>query len=184
MDSLVWIIYLIDTLDKIALPGYGTFFTVILFGYLAYFMKCLVINGLLGEEREQEVARKMQIPFASWGWRILVVLLFGVCTVGHIFNTMLPTKDTAYKMLAAYAVQEIAENEDVQRIGGKSLLLVERTIEKYIDEGLEEGFIDKDDILNRAQEVIENEVDEATNTVTNAVANEVKEVADAIKEGD
>jgi hypothetical protein len=38
-------------------------------------------------------------------------------------------------MLAAYGVEEIVDSERVQDIGGKSLQLIEQTLDKYLEEG-------------------------------------------------
>lgn len=47
----------------------------------------------------------------------------------------MPSKQTAYTMLAAYATQEtfdsLSKNQDVQRVGKQTLSLVEKYIAKY-----------------------------------------------------
>lgn len=52
---------------------------------------------------------------------------------------IVPSKDTAYQMLAAYGVQEAyvaaTESEDVQRIASKSLKLIEATLDEHLTEG-------------------------------------------------
>ena len=58
-----------------------------------------------------------------------------MCLLGSVFNIVLPSKDTAYKMLAAYGLQETVEaaskSEDVKRLASKSLSLIERSIDDY-----------------------------------------------------
>lgn len=60
------------------------------------------------------------------------VLVFGF---GSLFNSLLPSKDTAYLMLGAYGVQSVAEtvgkNEEAQKIGKSTLKLINSAIEKY-----------------------------------------------------
>lgn len=61
-----------------------------------------------------------------------------VFILGSVLNTVIPSKDTAYKMLAAYGVQETVvaaqQSEYVQKMTGKSLQLLEKTVDKYLEE--------------------------------------------------
>ena len=65
------------------------------------------------------------------GWYITWVVF---CLMGIVGNSLLPTKDTAYKMLAAYGVTELVKSEDVRRLGSKSLEVLERAMDSYIGE--------------------------------------------------
>lgn len=55
--------------------------------------------------------------------------------IGSLLNTFLPTTETAYKMLAAYGVQETVQaaskSDEIKRIASKSLSLVENAIDNY-----------------------------------------------------
>ena len=51
-----------------------------------------------------------------------------------LFSMILPSKDTAYTMLAAYGVQGIAETDEAKRLGSKSFQLIEQTLDKYLDQ--------------------------------------------------
>lgn len=45
-----------------------------------------------------------------------------------------PDKETSYAMLATYGVQTVAESEQVQEVAGKSLRVLEKYMDEYLDE--------------------------------------------------
>lgn len=63
-------------------------------------------------------------------WPLKVFLLISIPLLFFI-----PSKDTAYKMLAAYGVQSIITNPEVQKLGGKSLDVLNKTMDEYLQEG-------------------------------------------------
>lgn len=60
--------------------------------------------------------------------------LWWVTILAFIFSVFAPSKELAYQMLAAYGVQQVAENPQVQSIAGNSLKLLEQTVSKYLDD--------------------------------------------------
>ena len=68
-----------------------------------------------------------------------MLCIFPILLIGSVLNTVIPAKDTAYKMLAAWGVQETVvaaqQSEYVQKMAGKSLQLLEKTVDKYLEEG-------------------------------------------------
>ena len=46
--------------------------------------------------------------------------------------SFLPSKSTMYTMAAAYGVQSVAENPNVQRVAGKSLQVLEDKLDEYL----------------------------------------------------
>ena len=58
-----------------------------------------------------------------------------VCICSALLLTVLPSEKTAYLMVGAYAAQKIAENNDVQKLSGKVLIIIEQKMDKYIAEG-------------------------------------------------
>lgn len=62
------------------------------------------------------------------------VLLVASSTM-FILSGFLPSKETMYTMAAAYGVQSAAENQNVQRVAGKSLQLLEGKLDEYLKEG-------------------------------------------------
>jgi len=72
----------------------------------------------------------------QWSERTTLVTKFNCCVFAFsLALSFLPSKDTAYKMLAAYGVQELAEMERAKEAGSKAY----KTINKILDEYLEEG---------------------------------------------
>ena len=61
-------------------------------------------------------------------------LLFIIPTTCLILAGLTPDKQTLYTMAAAYGVQSAAENNNVQRIAGKSLQLLEKKMDEYLKE--------------------------------------------------
>lgn len=63
---------------------------------------------------------------------------YKICAVVLMSSVLLvwvtPSKETSYAMLAAYGVQTVAESEQVQEVAGKSL----KVLEKYMDDYLEQ----------------------------------------------
>lgn len=57
----------------------------------------------------------------------------GVFILGLLAN-LVPDKETSYVLLAAYGVQEIASNDKVQELGGKSLEVLEKAMNEYLKE--------------------------------------------------
>ncbi len=47
---------------------------------------------------------------------------------------LIPTKETAYKMLAAYGVESLVTNPEVQKLGGKSLDVINKAMDDYLKE--------------------------------------------------
>lgn len=48
---------------------------------------------------------------------------------------LIPNKDTCYAMLAAYGVESIVTNPEVQKLGGKSLDVLNKAMDEYLEEG-------------------------------------------------
>lgn len=51
-----------------------------------------------------------------------------------LVSALLPSKQGIYQMAAAYGVQTAATNPDVQRLAGKSLQVLENSLDKYLKE--------------------------------------------------
>ena len=130
--SLVWIIYWIDWLGEgNPFPSGGTLFGYTLL-FLFVYVVCTVAYGITNELDPGEA-------FSAVGLKVLklkcwYITFAVVCFLGSIGNSLLPTKDTAYKMLAAYGVTELVKSEDVRRLGSKSLEVLEKAMNSYIEE--------------------------------------------------
>lgn len=116
--EFVWIIYLIEVICG-SWVGVGfilvTVLTLSSFGF---------VLGRIIDDEMPEGFRK--IPFGK-----IVVFSSLIMFVGNF----IPSKQTAYLMLGAYGVQSVAEtvgkNEEVQKLGKRTLSLVETAISKY-----------------------------------------------------
>lgn len=57
------------------------------------------------------------------------------CLFGSVWNSLVPSKETAYLMLGAYGVQSayevVTESEETKRIAKKSLSIIEEALDKY-----------------------------------------------------
>lgn len=113
MDNLVWAIYFIDTLTS---EGGNSIVGVLLFVITAF---CFFMR------KEIEIELDAKLPLK---------LMTSMAAVLFLYGALMPSKDTAYKMLAAYGVTEIAQNEEVQKIGGKSLAVLEKAMDEYLGE--------------------------------------------------
>lgn len=57
-----------------------------------------------------------------------------LCMLGIGYANFMPTKDTAYKMLAAYVGQTVVETPEVRQLAGNSIDFLNKAIKKYSDQ--------------------------------------------------
>lgn len=62
---------------------------------------------------------------------------FITCVAASVLFVLIPSEKTAWLMVGAYAGQKVAENENVQRLSGKVLVVIEQNIDKYIKENID-----------------------------------------------
>lgn len=136
--ELAFVIYLIDNITALKEHIFGLsdfmFLTILILGFLITGIGALIVFGLIemsvNEFRESVIYTFYKKLVKSWFY-----ILLPLCLLGSVFNVVLPSKDTAYKMLAAYGLQETVEaaskSEDVKRIASKSLTLIEKSIDDY-----------------------------------------------------
>lgn len=117
--ELMWIIYLIEVVCS-SWSGVGFILALVLIFSVAGF----VMIRAIGEAETPEDFYK--IPFGK-----IVIFSSLILFLGNF----IPSKQTAYLMLGAYGVQTVAEtvgkNEEVQKLGKRTLSLVETAISKY-----------------------------------------------------
>lgn len=117
--SIVAVIYAIDVLT----PDTGMQFVAFLFTValiMAVIAQC-ILKYIARDDEDAEGVLK-SIPFKT----LYVILGFYV-----VYTVFVPSKDTSYKMLAAYGVEQVAENPDVKRLAGKSLEVLEKAMDEY-----------------------------------------------------
>ncbi|RDE25159.1 hypothetical protein DV711_06275 [Motiliproteus coralliicola] len=129
--ELAFVIYLISLLGdgKPFLAG-GTLFFSIAIGAGVLFFFTMYYNC----EQNEDLPDAMKSSIALFtDFRKYIIGWICFCVFGAIANTVIPDEDTAYKMLAAYGVTELAANEQIQGIASNSLQLIEKTIQKHIE---------------------------------------------------
>ena len=136
--ELAFVIYLIDNITALKDHIFGLsdfiFLTIIILGLLISGIGGLIVFALLemsmDEFKDSVIYTFYKKLIKSWFY-----ILLPLCFLGTVLNVVLPSKDTAYKMLAAYGLQETVEaaskSEDVKRLANKSLTLIEKSIDEY-----------------------------------------------------
>lgn len=117
-ENLPFLIYFIDTIiaDGSPLPGGEA---------VAMLLVIVIVGGIIFGESLIVYWSAIKKPF------IIILSLLFVCV---FLNSLIPTKETAYKMLAAAAVVDVSQTDGAKRIGDKTLQLVEATIDSYYKE--------------------------------------------------
>lgn len=118
--NLMWLIYAVDTLT----PSGGVFFLTILLVFVSIVITIIGVVTKFPSSISDEDAEAFlkYCPFKT---------VYVVTAVMFLYCSLAPSKDTAYKMVAAYGVQTMAENPDVKRLAGKSLEVLERAMDEY-----------------------------------------------------
>lgn len=136
--ELAFVIYLIDNIAALKDHIFGLsdfiFLTTLVLGCLVTGVGALVVFALMempvNKFKESVIYTFYKKLVKSWFY-----IFLPMCLLGSVFNIVLPSKDTAYKMLAAYGLQETVEaaskSEDVKRLASKSLSLIEKSIDDY-----------------------------------------------------
>lgn len=92
------------------------------------FFGCIIHNIIIavhnnGTYREEDNRSHIVWPF---------ILLF---IVGSLGMTLMPARDDAYKIAAAYGIQTVIENPKVQDIASSSVKVLEKAMDDYLNEG-------------------------------------------------
>lgn len=110
--DLITMLYLVDVMGSLAFS---------LFVFLMLGIIFTSLHGLSHYERNQEVS-----PFTKKASLVMVI--------AAIILVLIPSKKTAYAMIAVKAGEEISKNPNFERISGKALQL----LDKKLDEALKE----------------------------------------------
>jgi hypothetical protein len=111
--DLIWIIYLMDVVTTNG--GYGAISFCLAAGIVVIYL-IRYLNDC------PEIGKRALAPLIS------------SAVVFAILQLVLPTKDTAYKMLAAYGVTEIDKTDEAKRLGSKSIEVIEKVMDDYLKE--------------------------------------------------
>lgn len=125
MENLVWIIYLIDVLTQ-PMRGLGVLLVI-------FFVAGLVLHVAYALCDTSEGAKKDDKDFIKLYKSLPIKTVTVVSFVLLLLSNLIPTKDTAYKMLAAYGVSEVAKSENVQELMGDGMEVLKITLKDYKD---------------------------------------------------
>lgn len=117
MSDLVWIVYFVDTVFRSVsiLNGTLSFCAFLsLVAYLVYRIHCDIYN----------LTPKVKVTDLP-----IKKVIFTIFTL-----SLLPSKDTAYKMMAVYAGTEVMQSEQATEIGNKSLKVINKVMDEYLAE--------------------------------------------------
>lgn len=119
--DLIWVIYFIDVLSSSGgASALSIAFLILYVSVIAVYTGGWSSKSCYSEERE----------VVSKCFPTKTILIS--CSIMFVYGWLMPSKDTAYKMLAAYGVQEIAQTDSAKRLGGKSLEVLEAAMDSYL----------------------------------------------------
>lgn len=127
--ELAFIVWAVGTL-----PAVSSWLCLLLFIVIVCTTTTVVAIGFIFEidPDESEQAKLVAAKFKDAGKTVLFLSL-----PFYFFFLLMPDKETAYQMLAAYGVQTVAENERVQELAGDGLDVLQALMKKA-KENLEE----------------------------------------------
>ena len=125
MENLIWIIYLIDVLTQ---PMMGLGFMLLLFFAVGTLLH--IYYHLCDDSDDAPYDDKTFIKMYN-GFPVKTVTV--VSFVLLLLSNLIPTQGTAYKMLAAYGVSEVAKSENVQELMGDGMEVLKITLKDYKD---------------------------------------------------
>lgn len=120
LSNLVWIIYTLDVILG-SKPEMVTFILLAIAGL-----------GILGRIVDDEVGKDLAKSCLS-----KVVVIPAILMV--IFQLIVPSKETAYKMLAIYGGVSVIQSPEVQKLGGKGVAVLNKVMDEYLQEDKTDG---------------------------------------------
>ena len=124
--SLVWVIYLIDVVCQ---PWVGVsvllIISTLVFGGLT-------LGGCFTTDKEERCSsdEAFRLFLRKPVWKKLMI--FGISIL--FLSNFIPERDTAYKMLAAYGVEEAIKLPQVQGVADKSFQVLNKAMDDYLKE--------------------------------------------------
>lgn len=116
-------------------------------------------------------------------WKPWLYTLMGVMAL-NFFGNLMPGKEAAYKIAAAYGVQSAYEaatgSEDVKRMAGKSLEVLETSMDRYLSGGVAAATETKEVVVKKVQEVVQETPEVVVETTTEASTEEKTEPTPSI----
>ena len=118
--SFVWVIYLISVMEVFSGP-------LILLSVFGSAILCCIYGGVTSEYTNCD--DEWLERFSKFLKKVVTVNITLVLLV-----ILTPDKETSYAMLAAYGVETIAQTEEVQELAGKSLDVLNKYMDQYLEE--------------------------------------------------
>ena len=138
--DLALTVYLIDVLNAVfngalVFLSYLALIKISLLG-LGYYI-CGGEQAALSYKQKSEVGHytNNDEAFANFYYILPRKFILSITIPLIVGNLLVPSKDTMYTMLAAYGVQTAAESENVQQFAGKSLEVLEKAMDEYLEDG-------------------------------------------------
>ena len=124
--SLVWVIYLIDVICQ---PWLGMGFIIFLFTLVfAGISICSQFTSDIPDTDKTEECFRLFLRKPVWK----KLMIFGISIL--FLSNFIPERDTAYKMLAAYGVEEAIKLPQVQGVADKSFQVLNKAMDDYLKE--------------------------------------------------
>ena len=122
MENLVWVIYLIDVLTQ-PMAGVGfMLFLCMIAALVLHVVYALCDKDNPSSDESQFINFYKGLPVKTVGITSMLLLLV---------SNLIPSQDTAYKMLAVYGVSEVANNQNVQELMGDGMDILKLTLKDY-----------------------------------------------------
>ena len=124
--SLVWVIYFIDVICQ---PWLGVsvllIFSTLVFGGLT-------LVGCFTTDKQELCSddEAFRLFLRKPVWKKLMILGISIL----FLSNFIPERDTAYKMLAAYGVEEAIKLPQVQGVADKSFQVLNKAMDDYLKE--------------------------------------------------
>lgn len=100
----------------------GVLAIIWLFGFIVS-----IVSNLDEDIKPEDLDSFLLVYQSLWPLKTFVILMIAL-------SVIIPSKDTAYKMLAAYGVESLVSNPEVQKLGGKSLDVINKAMDDYLKE--------------------------------------------------
>ena len=124
--SLVWVIYLIDVICQ---PWVGV--SILTFAGTLVCAWLTIGSCFTDDERALRDSDEMfRLFLRKPVWKKLMI--FGISIL--FLSNFIPERDTAYKMLAAYGVEEAIKLPQVQGVADKSFQVLNKAMDDYLKE--------------------------------------------------
>lgn len=138
--SLPFIIYLIEVIcDSHVIPLLATVSVIMwIVGFIFYMGN----SSIAPEERGYESAQSYIKVYKSL--KAIKVLVFLLALIA----ILLPSKESAYIMLAAYGVEKVIANPQVKELAGNSLKVLDKAMKDYLEESNPDSYTTKEVTTN------------------------------------